>query len=108
MSVLDEMDHWVLDGHEPKRVALADWLAWVSAGPSRRVAEDTIGDAWVSTVFLSVDHGFGGRPILFETMIFGGQYENGCWRYGSWDAAEAGHRRVAEAMRGGRDPEAEA
>lgn len=42
--------------------------------------------ARVSTVFLGLDHRFGGEgpPILFETMIFGGkldQYQERCCTY---------------------------
>ncbi len=38
---------------------------------NRHVAQTTIGDLWVSTVFLCLDHGWmGGPPVLFETMIF--------------------------------------
>lgn len=47
----------------------------------------------ISTVFLGFDHGFGqGLPILFETMIFGGPYDQWQRRYCTWDEAEAGHR----------------
>jgi hypothetical protein len=33
-----------------------------------------------------------GPPILFETMIFGGPLHEYCWRYASWDDAQAGHK----------------
>ena len=38
----------------------------------KRVAEDTIGPYWISTVWLGFDHGFmsGGPPLIFETMVF--------------------------------------
>ena len=29
--------------------------------------------------------------ILFETMIFGGQYDDYQWRYSTYEEAEAGH-----------------
>jgi hypothetical protein len=46
----------------------------------------------VSTVFLGYDHSFnGGTPVLFETMIFGGRYDQHQDRYTTWDAAQAGH-----------------
>ena len=108
LSALDAMDHWVLDGHEPKRVGWEEWLDWRVADKDnefRRVAQDTIGEAWVSTVFLSFDHGYGNTPILFETMIFNGAYSDACFRYATWDQAMAGHERVCAALRDGRDPE---
>jgi hypothetical protein len=53
---------------------------------------------FVSTVFLGLDHYFGpdimeAPPVLFETMIFGGQWRNGYYqeRYTTWDAAVMGH-----------------
>jgi hypothetical protein len=47
----------------------------------------------VSTVFLGIDHGFGGdRPVLFETMIFGGPYNDHQVRYCTWAEAEHGHQ----------------
>lgn len=46
----------------------------------------------VSTVFLGVNHGFGGEDIWFETMIFGGGYDGYQKRYSTWEGAEAGHK----------------
>jgi hypothetical protein len=38
---------------------------------NRRVAETTVGNLWISTVFLGLDHNWhGGPPILWETMVF--------------------------------------
>ena len=59
----------------------------------RKVARsDLLGDLWVSTVFLGLDHGFGnGPPVLFETMIFSGSNGQQQWRYGTVEEARAGH-----------------
>ena len=45
----------------------------------------------ISTVFLG--HNFLGKrePILFETMVFGGKYDEEQERYTTWKKAEAGH-----------------
>lgn len=61
---------------------------------ARRVGRDEIGDSLVSTVFLPIDHGYGSqeRPVVFETMVFGGPLEGECERYSTWEEAEAGHR----------------
>jgi hypothetical protein len=48
-------------------------------------------DVLVSTVFLFMDYGFDGTPLLFETMIFGGQHDQYCMRYSTWEEAELGH-----------------
>lgn len=46
----------------------------------------------LSTVFLGIDHSFsGGTPVLFESMIFGGDLNESQERYTSWDEAEVGH-----------------
>lgn len=44
---------------------------------SRRVAKDEVAGVVVSTVFLALDHGWTGKgpPVLFETMIFGGEHD---------------------------------
>jgi hypothetical protein len=47
----------------------------------------------VSTVFLPMNHSFGGAPMIFETMIFGGEHlEESQWRCSTWGQAEEQHR----------------
>jgi hypothetical protein len=52
----------------------------------------------VSTVWLmGIDHSFGGdKPILFETMIFGGEHDDEMERYHSYEEAVEGHARWVE------------
>lgn len=58
--------------------------------------EEKIG---VSTVFLGLDHQYGkGKPVLFETMVFGGKLDGDMYRYTSWTAAERGHRRTVKGV----------
>lgn len=58
----------------------------------KAVRKTCVGEAHVSTVFLSINHNFGeGSPILFETMIFGGDSHKYQERYATWDEAVAGH-----------------
>ena len=72
------------DQNEPVRVGSAmQWAHWLEKNLDRRqVARDKFGDIVVSTVFLGLDHSFGGgSPLLYETMIFGGahdQYQTRC------------------------------
>jgi hypothetical protein len=63
---------------------------------SRRVAKDSINDIEISTVFLCLDHSYGedGPPILFETMIFGGENDGWMKRYCTYDEALEGHNIV--------------
>jgi hypothetical protein len=65
---------------------------------NRRVAQTTIGDVVVSTVFLGLDHSYtDGPPILWETMIFGGPHNEEQWRYCSRAAAAAHHEAIVAA-----------
>lgn len=68
----------------------------VMRNPDRLIRRTMIttarGRVSVSTVFLSLDHRFGGRPpVLWETMTFGGPDDQHQRRYTSRDNAEAGH-----------------
>lgn len=54
-------------------------------------------DVKISTVFLGLDHQFGnGPPLVFETMIFGGKYDQYQWRCSTWDAALRNHEEACE------------
>lgn len=48
----------------------------------------------VSTVFLGLDHNHWGKgaPVLFETLVFGGEHDGRMERYTTWDEAERGHK----------------
>jgi len=88
------MNFYILDAdHHVHRVSMEVWAKWFGDIATRRVAETGIGDTCVSTVFLGINHRFIGEgpPLLFETMIFGGELDEQMWRYSSWDDAEAGH-----------------
>ena len=97
------MTYYILDGHTP---VAADLMTWAREHTidKRRVAETTVDDStWVSTVFLGTDHRFtsDGPPVLFETMVFHDGDGQECWRYCTWDAAQAGHEQVVAAIRAG-------
>lgn len=86
------------------------WFMWYNKNDNRRVAHTQIeNDERVSTVFLGFDHSFGDgtSPLLFETMIFGGEYDNDCWRFSTWEQAETGHNRAVKCLMDGIDLNAE-
>jgi hypothetical protein len=63
-----------------------------------RVAATKIGALFVSTIFMGVAANFGGRPLLFETMVFAPPHGSSATdqiidvsRYASWAEALAGH-----------------
>jgi hypothetical protein len=59
----------------------------------RHVRVTAIGDEIeVSTVWLGIDHNWGpGPPLIFETMVFGGDLDGHGDRWPNEDAASAGH-----------------
>lgn len=98
--------HYILKGHEPVPVGLLTWAKWFEEKPSRRkVRVTTLGDVRVSTVFLGLDHGFSmdpnAKPILFETLVFGGRFDGEMDRYASWDEAVKGHHRMVRKIKEG-------
>ena len=84
-------EHYILEGREPKAVDLMTWAR--SFGKTdRHVADKEIGNVRVSTVFLGLNHSFGdGPPLLFETMIFGGEHDGYQERCSTYSEAEAMH-----------------
>ena len=60
----------------------------------------------VSTVWLAFDHSWGyGPPLIFETLIFGGPYDEYMWRYTTEAEARAGHERAVRVAFFGEEPE---
>ncbi|MDD5008568.1 MAG: hypothetical protein PHC68_09270 [Syntrophorhabdaceae bacterium] len=93
------MKKYKLDGHRPVLCDLEEWSSWYENADRERVVGKTqIGEVKISTVFLAIDHNWSGvgRPVLFETMIFGGPLDQSQWRYSSWEEAEVGHANAVE------------
>jgi hypothetical protein len=93
---------YILRGHvavqEPDLLTWAQWLG--SSMAERRVAEQSIGQSRVSTVFLGLDHCFGdGPPLLFETMVFGGPLDGEQARCTAWAEAEVMHAAMVDRVK---------
>jgi hypothetical protein len=74
---------------------------------NKRVGDDTVDGQRVSTVFLHFDHNWSldnTNPVLFETMIFGGEYDQDMWRYCSWNEAKEGHDKIVHCLKHGINP----
>lgn len=85
--------YYILKGKTP--IPVNDLLEWASTFEKQncRIALDEINDIKISTVFLGLDHQFGkGKPLLFETMVFGGELDGEQDRYHTWEEAERGHK----------------
>lgn len=60
--------------------------------------KSTVGALIVSTVYLHVNHGYGGKPLWYETMVFPvGKFDDlYCDRYETIDEAKIGHEKAIE------------
>lgn len=93
--------NYILDGKTPVREPdQKKWAEWFGRN-DRTVARTDVSSLMVSTVFLAIDHSFGGSiPVLFETMVFDdyGEFERLDYtttrRYHTWDEAVEGHNEV--------------
>jgi len=97
---------FILNGKRPEACAdIVKWGRWFETA-DRHVAKTDVGECWVSTVFLGLDHNWSGEgaPVLFETMAFMPPIEKklfgrwrmireemDCRRYQTWEEAEEGH-----------------
>ena len=101
--------HYILVDRVP--VPVEDFMEWAqrfeTQDEERIVAQVTIGEVFVSTVFLGLDHNWGtGPPLLFETMVFGGDFDEYQYRYATGDDAVAGHGVAAGMVEHDRDHKA--
>jgi hypothetical protein len=99
----DMSDRYILHGTEvvPEPDLMA-WGKWMEEA-ERLVRSTEIQGIYVSTVFLGLDHNFGGGPpLVFETMVFDKNDEGGyCERCSTWAQAEIQHTRACEIVREG-------
>jgi hypothetical protein len=97
------MRWYILDENRvPIPVDLDTGARWFEENTDKRiVAKTSVKDnVEVSTVFLGLTHGYGndGRPILYETMVFGGANDGDCRRYATEEKAIDGHNDMAKAL----------
>lgn len=109
-------DYYIPDGQNQHiQVTMEEYFRWHRSLPEAtktrigtKVARSMIGDITVSTAFLGTDHGFGGGPpLLYETMIFGGERDEETTRYTTWGNAVTGHEKIASEISRQRQKQAE-
>jgi len=84
--------HYRLKGREVVPCTMMEWAVWLEENrDARTIAYWEFKSCNVSTVFLGLDHGWGGRLAVFETMVFGGALNDTQERYATYDEAEKGH-----------------
>jgi hypothetical protein len=88
---------YILAGKTPVECKdILTWGRWFEKA-ERHVGKTEQDGITVSTVFLGLDHNYGeGPPVLFETMIFGGDHNEYQERYCTWEEAEAGHEEACK------------
>lgn len=98
-----EPDYPMWFDREGEPITAGMWEMYRGLPDYYRVSYDVVGNVVISTVWLGIDHGLGslrgGRPIIFETMIFGGPMDQECWRYYTEAEAKAGHAEVVSLLR---------
>ena len=91
--------HYILKDKKTEEVDLMTWATWFETA-ERHVAKEKVGEVTVSTIFLGIGHSFGyGPPLLFETMVFGGQLDQEMERYTTYNEAESGHKKMVERVK---------
>jgi hypothetical protein len=90
--------YWILDenGNPLKVNDPLTWAAWYETA-ERHIGNDFLpGGIQISTVFLGLDHSFSfleeSPPVLWETMIFGGEEDGYQERYCTKEEALEGHK----------------
>ena len=100
----ERIRYWKLepDGRTVKPVDREEWADWFDEA-NRVLFQTMVGNRQVSTVFLGLDHSFfeNGPPLLWETMVFGGddRDEEYAMRYTTYDQALAGHTQTVIELR---------
>jgi hypothetical protein len=97
--LFDRLDRGDFYDREGRSITMRQWGILHSNVAYVRVAEDKIGPYWISTVWLGVNHGIFGPPLIFETMVFGGGESHDCVRYSSLERAQTGHRTKVSEVR---------
>lgn len=90
--------YYILKRGKPKKARnYKEYIYWDIATSFRIVSQDYVSDVFISTTFLGIEHGEdSGHPLLWETMIFGGEHNHYQERYASIEAARIGHKKAVE------------
>ena len=88
---------WYILNNEniPVESNITEYVEWSKDLKKIIVKQEDINDVTVSTVFLGLDHSYNENvPVLWETMIFGGEHNLYQERYSSYEGALEGHERA--------------
>lgn len=95
------MSYYDQDG---KPMTMEAWGKAFENTDTRIIGHDEFGEVMVSTVWLGIDHSHdNGPPVIFETMIFGGDHDQEQWRYSTREDAKSGHAQACDLVKPERD-----
>jgi hypothetical protein len=98
-------DWYILDNkNKPVLKDVLEAAKWLDENPSRKIVkQEYVDNIHISTVFLGLDHSWPWNkdktPILWETMIFGGEHDEYQKRYTSYEDALEGHQEAVELVK---------
>ncbi len=91
-NILDE-------NNQPIGATRSEWEEMMKDDRKRRVAINKIENATVNTMFIGMDMGFHlDKPLLYSTVIFGGEHDGFEDRYSTYLEAVAGHLDICRAL----------
>jgi hypothetical protein len=87
---------------EGRPMTLREWSLIVEEDLAyKHVRMSMVGDVQVSTVWIGLPQAGSTpeRPLIFESMVFGGPLDEHAWRWSTLEEAEAGHELVLAKVR---------
>jgi hypothetical protein len=106
--------YYILKNGKITPATLLEWVYWFEDFTNRQIENTTLNhnqqNVTISTVFLGINHDLNftdlanKRPILFETMVFGGHLDQFQWRYRTLGEAKQGHYELVTAVQENRTP----
>jgi hypothetical protein len=92
---------YTFDGDTVQNVTLMQYIEWITTHNTQLLYTET-DDARlsVSTVFLGINHAYNNqeKPLLFETMVFGGVMDKTVKRYATRAEAHKGHMDIVKIL----------
>jgi len=81
---------------------VVEWMSWQQSVRSSKILfRDVIGTIEVSTTFTGINYSPDDQqpPQVWETMIFGSQYDNTVSRYATKEEASTGHKKIVDRIK---------
>lgn len=111
-------EYSILVNGKIRLVSMMEWFNWFANIKNRRIDYTDISNCknypngeFVSTIFLGCDFKFKdadefieNKPMLFETMVFGGKYNQRGWQYSTFGEAKRGHYTIVKCIENNEKP----